>query len=118
MSELSRLRMELKTDFELMAIRHGGLARDVEQIGEQIMEQGQQIMEQAKSTARLSREVAEGSRWMEGRLRQIQGRFDAVLGAVEGERFEDHSLLLDLQAQQRNLEFRVERLEQDRPPAA
>lgn len=100
MSELSKLRMELKADFELLTIRTDSMARSFDA-------HAQKVADLAKETERLGREVAEGQRWMTGRLRQMSERFDAVLGVVENER----DLLYELRD-------RVERLEQDRPPAA
>lgn len=125
MSEVQRLRMELKTDIELIAIRQGDMAQGMERFsssleahGQRIDAQGRQIAELAselnrnhQETARLGREIAEGQRWTQGRMRQMGERFDALFGAIEQENAGDHDLLMDLRD-------RVESLEKDRPPAA
>ncbi len=78
---------------------------------EGIRAMAQEMKARWKETARLGREVAEGQRWMQGRMRLLGERFDNILGAVERDYSQDHDPLLDLRT-------RVERLEQDRPPAA
>jgi hypothetical protein len=122
MSEISKLRMELKADLELMEIRTNDLASsfevhadNVEAQFKEVNQKLEEITTKLKSisteTTRLGREVAEGQRWMAGRYRHMQGRFDAVLSVMENEHSQDRELLFDLRD-------RVERLEQDRPPAA
>jgi len=126
MSEFNRLRMELKTDIELIALRQEQMAKTMdhwssraEEQGHQMAEQGRMIAEQGQrinryhqETARLGREVAEGQRWTQGRLRLLGERFDAVLSVVHAEHTDDHELLMELRE-------RVERLEErDQPPAA
>ena len=119
MSELSRLRMEVKADIELMAIRQGDMAREVEGIASGLHDGLQGVAQQVQAlalqvqviadktsseTGRLSREVASGSRWMQGRMRLLGERFDAVLGALEREHGDDRELLYDL----RDRVFRLE----------
>jgi len=137
MSELDRLRLELKADIELIAIRQGSMAQQVEHLTDQLegrvdqqaeqirtmverledlarqmQELGRAMQLNSRDTARLGREVAAGQRWMEGRMRLLGQRFDAILAAVHADTSADHDLLMELRE-------RVERLEQQgRPPAA
>lgn len=133
MSELARLRMELKAEIELIAIRQGTMAQKAEEVtgrlearmdqqAELLAELGRQMQLNSQDVARLGREMAAGHRWMEGRLRLLGGRFDGVLEAVHHDTAADHELLLELRERVErllDLSERVERLEeQSRPPAA
>lgn len=145
MDELQKLRMEFKTDVEMLAIGHSELAKDVYRIsgrvdgqGGEIAEQGREIAEQARrideqarridehaqtlarahqETARLGREFARKSQEMEGRTRLMGERLERILLIAEHE-YTTRTVVAALDERVRELTERVERLEKDRPPAA
>ena len=78
MSELDKLRMELRTDLELMSIRQGGIGRRLDSIGQTVDEHGRLIAEQGQQIAEQGQQIAEQGR-------QI---------ARQGEQIYQHALLI------------------------
>lgn len=131
MDELKKLRMEFRTDVEMVAISQGQLAKSVDRIGERLEQQGREIAEQGRridqnaqlldathrQTAGLAREFSKGSRETEGRIRLMGERLERILLIAEHE-YTTKTTVEALDERVRELTERVERLEKDRPPAA
>lgn len=119
MSEFNKLRMELKTDIELIALRQEQMAKTMdtwsssfEQQGHQVAAQGKQIAEHAEQIAEQGRRIAEQGQRIAEMAQHMNAHHQetARLGreVADGQRWT-----------QGRLRLLVERLERrDQPPAA